>query len=59
LEGVTHALRTSEYRDREEQYQRILRMQQAQDKSLPDVQIWDYSRLNFIYTGVVLACHQI
>ena len=44
-------LRTSEYRDREEQFKRVLRMMQAQDASLPDVIIWDYSRLNFVHTG--------
>jgi hypothetical protein len=51
FEGVTHALRTSEYRDREEQYQRILKLMQSVDKSLPAVHIWDYSRLNFVHTG--------
>jgi glutamyl-tRNA synthetase len=51
FEGVTHALRTSEYRDREEQYQRILKLMQSVDKRLPNVQIWDFSRLNFVNTG--------
>jgi glutamyl/glutaminyl-tRNA synthetase len=53
LEGVTHALRTNEYRDREEQYQRVLKMMQKQDAKLPDVHIWDYSRLNFVHTGAL------
>jgi glutamyl-tRNA synthetase len=45
VEGVTHALRTSEYRDREAQYdwiQGAMRMRK--------VHIWDYSRLNFEFT---------
>ena len=45
IEGVTHALRTNEYRDRNPQYtwmQNALR--------IPIVRIWDFSRLNFIYT---------
>jgi len=45
VEGVTHALRTSEYRDREAQYVWI---QQAM--GVRTVHIWDYSRLNFEYT---------
>ena len=45
VEGVTHALRTSEYRDREAQYAWI---QAAM--GLRRVHIWDYSRLNFEYT---------
>lgn len=44
-EGVTHALRTSEYRDREAQYNWVLKLMQ-----LPKVHIWDFSRLNFICT---------
>ena len=50
-EGVTHALRSSEYKDREEQYQRILKMlQEAWPGKLPNVDLWDYSRLNFVNT---------
>ncbi|TCD70262.1 hypothetical protein EIP91_004163 [Steccherinum ochraceum] len=45
LEGVTHALRTNEYRDRNAQY---FWMIDALD--LRKVNIWDFSRLNFIYT---------
>ena len=45
IEGVTHALRTSEYRDREPQYRWI---QDAM--GLRKVHIWDYSRLNFVFT---------
>jgi glutamyl-tRNA synthetase len=45
VEGVTHALRTSEYRDREAQYNWI---QTAM--GMRKVHIWDYSRLNFEFT---------
>ena len=45
LEGVTHALRTSEYRDRNPQYQWML-----DAVGLRPVHIWDFSRLNFIRT---------
>jgi glutamyl-tRNA synthetase len=44
-EGVTHALRTSEYADREEQYVWI---QAAM--GMRKVHIWEYSRLNLEYT---------
>jgi glutamyl-tRNA synthetase len=44
LEGVTHALRTSEYKDREAQYYWILEQQQKLWPGLPNVHIWDYSR---------------
>ncbi|GAB1193063.1 tRNA synthetases class I, catalytic domain-containing protein [Aspergillus pseudonomiae] len=45
IEGVTHALRTNEYRDRNPQYQW---MQDA--LKLRSVQIWDFARMNFIRT---------
>jgi glutamyl-tRNA synthetase len=45
LEGVTHALRSSEYHDRNAQYYRIL-----QDMGLRRVEIFEFSRLNMLYT---------
>jgi glutamyl-tRNA synthetase len=45
IEGVTHALRTNEYRDRNPQYEWFLKAM-----NLRWVHIWDYSRLNFVYT---------
>ena len=45
LEGVTHALRTNEYHDRNDQYAWFLNAMR-----LRKVNIWDYSRLNFVYT---------
>ncbi|KAJ2062596.1 glutamate--tRNA ligase [Coemansia sp. S146] len=45
IEGVTHALRSSEYRDRNPQYQWFF---SALD--LRPVQIMDFSRMNFAYT---------
>ncbi|KAJ2824231.1 glutamate--tRNA ligase, partial [Coemansia furcata] len=45
IEGVTHALRSSEYRDRNPQYQWFFK---ALD--LRPVQIMDFSRMNFAYT---------
>ena len=45
IQGVTHALRTSEYEDRNDQYQWMLK---ALD--LRKVDVWTYSRLNFIRT---------
>jgi len=45
IEGVTHALRTNEYRDRNAQYTWML-----DALSLRRVDIWDYGRVAFVYT---------
>lgn len=45
IEGVTHALRTNEYHDRNDQYYWMV---DALELRKP--QIWDYSRMNFVYT---------
>lgn len=45
IEGVTHALRTNEYRDRNEQYYWMI-----DSMGLRKPIIRDYSRLNFVYT---------
>ena len=42
-EGVTHALRTLEYRDRNPQYEWMLKV-----LDLRRVHIWDFARMNFI-----------
>ncbi|KAK1277337.1 hypothetical protein QJS04_geneDACA015752 [Acorus gramineus] len=45
IEGITHALRSSEYHDRNDQYYRIL-----DDMGMRKVQIYEFSRLNLVYT---------
>jgi glutamyl-tRNA synthetase len=45
IEGVTHALRTIEYRDRNPQYQWML-----DALKLRHVQVWDFARMNFVRT---------
>ena len=45
IEGVTHALRTIEYRDRNDQYDWFL-----DALHLRKVHIWDFGRMNFIRT---------
>lgn len=44
-EGVTHALRTTEYTDRNDQYQWFI-----DTLKLRQVHIWDFARMNFIRT---------
>lgn len=45
IEGVTHALRTTEYSDRNDQYDWFLKA-----LSMRHVYLWDFARLNFIRT---------
>ncbi|GLT38579.1 hypothetical protein SLA2020_128210 [Shorea laevis] len=45
IEGITHALRSSEYHDRNDQYYRI-----QMDMGLRKVYIYEFSRLNMVYT---------
>lgn len=45
LEGITHALRTNEYRDRNPQFAWFI-----EKLKLRNVEIWDFGRLNFQYT---------
>ncbi|GMH06691.1 hypothetical protein Nepgr_008531 [Nepenthes gracilis] len=45
LEGITHALRSNEYHDRNAQYHRI-----QEDMGFRKVHIYEFSRLNMVYT---------
>ncbi|EPS64826.1 hypothetical protein M569_09949, partial [Genlisea aurea] len=45
VEGITHALRSSEYHDRNEQYYRI-----QTDMGFRKVHLYEFSRLNMVYT---------
>lgn len=45
IEGVTHCLRTIEYRDRNPQYDWFLK-----ELNLRKVHIWDFARVNFVRT---------
>lgn len=45
IEGITHALRSSEYHDRNAQYHRI-----QMDMGLRKVYLYEFSRLNMVYT---------
>ncbi|XP_057961886.1 glutamate--tRNA ligase, cytoplasmic [Malania oleifera] len=44
-EGITHALRSSEYHDRNAQYHRI-----QEDMGVRKVHLYEFSRLNMVYT---------
>ncbi|EOA19732.1 hypothetical protein CARUB_v10003812mg [Capsella rubella] len=45
LEGITHALRSSEYHDRNAQYFKVL-----EDMGMRQVQLYEFSRLNLVFT---------